>query len=91
MALEWDERKRQANLVKHGVDFVDVTALFDGETIETRFDHRKDYGETRLNCVGAIEGRVYVVTYVWRAAARRIISARKANARERRAYYARVA
>jgi len=89
MAFEWDETKREANLVKHGVDFIDMTALFDGETVET-VDDRKDYGETRLNCVGEIEGRVYVVTYAWRGAARRIISARRANARERKAYHARV-
>jgi uncharacterized DUF497 family protein len=56
MAFEWDERKRQANLVKHGVDFIDMTALFDGETVET-VDDRKDYGETRLNCGGEVEGR----------------------------------
>jgi uncharacterized DUF497 family protein len=89
MAFEWDERKRETNLVKHGVDFIDVTSLFDGETIET-VDDRKDYGEARLNCMGEIEGRLYVVTYVWRGAARRIISARRANARERKAYHARV-
>jgi uncharacterized DUF497 family protein len=89
MAFEWDERKREANLVKHGVDFVDVTALFDGETVEI-VDRRKDYGETRLNCVGETKGGVYVVTYVWRGVARRIISARRANARERKAYHARV-
>ena len=38
------------------VDFVDMTALFDGETVET-VDDRKDYGETRLNCGGEVEGR----------------------------------
>ena len=89
MAFEWDERKRQANLAKHGVDFRRVTALFDGDTVET-VDDRQDYGETRFNCLGEIEGRVYVVAYTWRGADRRIISARKANARERKAYYARV-
>ena len=89
MAFEWDERKRQANLVKHGVDFRRVTGLFDGPMIED-VDGRKDYGETRINCLGEIEGRVYAVTYTWRGANRRIISARKANAREQEIYYARV-
>ena len=89
MAFEWDERKREANLVKHGVDFRDVTPLFDGPTVET-VDDRMNYGETRINALGEIEGRVFFVTYAWRGADRRIISARKANDREQRTYHARV-
>ena len=92
MDFEWDEKKRQANLVKHGVDFRRVTELFDGSTVEKVDDGpgRRDYGETRINCLGEIEGRVYAVAYTWRGANRRIISARKANAREQKTYYARV-
>ena len=88
MAFEWDEEKRQANLVKHGVDFRQMPELFDGPTVEAVDD--RNYGETRANCLGEIEGRVFVVTITWRGADRRIISARKANAREQRTYYARV-
>ncbi len=89
MDFEWDEKKRQANLAKHGVDFRRVPQLFGGPTIED-VDDRQDYGETRFNCLGEIEGRVYAVAYTWRGANRRIISARKANAREQKTYYARV-
>ena len=87
MDFEWDEKKRKGNLVKHGVDFRRVTELFDGPTIDN-VDDRQDYSETRINCLGGIEGRVYSVTYTWRGANRRIISARKANAREQKTYYA---
>ena len=90
MTFEWDERKREANLVKHGVDFRRATALFESETVEI-VDDRRDYGETRINCLGAIAGQVYVVTYVWRGAVRRIISARRANARERKIYHESIA
>jgi uncharacterized protein len=86
MAFEWDERKREANLSKHGVDFRRVAELFDGDTVQI-VDDREDYGEVRINALGEVAGRVYVVTYVWRGVARR---ARKANARERTTYYARV-
>ena len=89
MAFEWDEKKREANLVKHEVDFRRVPELFDRGTVED-VDGRQDYGETRINCLGEIEGRVYAVAYTWRGANRRIISARKANAREQKVYYARV-
>lgn len=88
MAFEWDEDNRKAHLVKHGVDFRDVAAMFDGPTDET-VDGRLDYGETRINALGEIEGRVFFVTYTWRGASRRIISARKANDREQGKYHAR--
>ena len=63
--------------------------LFDGPTVEV-IDDGFNCGETRTNCLGEIEGRVFVVTNTWRGADRRIISARKANAREQRTYYPRV-
>jgi uncharacterized protein len=88
MGLEWNERKRESNLLIHKVDFIDVLSIFDGATLEI-VDDRLNYGETRIRCLGEIEGRVYVVVYTWRGVDRRIISARKANARERRTYYAR--
>ncbi len=87
MDFEWDEQKREANLAKHGVDFRRMPQLFGGPTIEI-IDGRKDYGETRINCLGEIEGRVYAVAYTWRGATRRIISARKANEREQKKCHA---
>ena len=88
MGFEWDERKRERNLLIHRVDFIDVLSIFDGATLEI-VDERFDYGETRIRCLGDIGGRVYVVVYTRRGVNRRIISVRKANARERRTYYAR--
>jgi uncharacterized DUF497 family protein len=88
MPFEWDEAKRESNLAKHRVDFVQVVRSFDGAVFET-VDARRDYRETRIRCIGEIEGRVYVVVYTWRGDNRRIISARKANARETRTYRAR--
>ena len=88
MAFEWNEDNRKDHLAKHRVDFRRITALFDGPTDET-VDERFNYGETRINALGEIEGRVYAVTYTWRGANRRIISARKANDREQGKYHAR--
>jgi uncharacterized DUF497 family protein len=83
-----DERKREGNLRSHKVDFIDVLSLFDGATLEI-VDDRFDYGEARIRSLGEVDGRVYVVVPTWRGGNRRIISARKANAGERRTYYAR--
>jgi uncharacterized protein len=86
--FEWDEGKRASNLAKHGVDFRRAVQIFDTPTFE-RPDRRRDYGELRIRCLGEIDGRIYNVVYTWRGLVRRIISARKANAREQRTYYAR--
>ena len=88
MAFEWDEDNRKDHLAKHGIDFRDVTPMFNGPTLET-VDDRRDYRETRINALGEIKGQVFNATYTWRGACRRIISARKANADERKKYYAR--
>jgi len=33
MRFEWDERKRLANLEKHGLDFIDAVAVFEAAHI----------------------------------------------------------
>jgi uncharacterized protein (DUF4415 family) len=83
MGFEWGERKRERNLLIHRVDFIDVLSIFGRATLEI-VDGRFDYGETRIRCLGEVEGRVYAVVYTWRGVNRRIISARKANAREKK-------
>ena len=39
--------------------------MFDGPIVET-IDDRFDYGETRINVLGEIEGRIFFVTITWR-------------------------
>jgi hypothetical protein len=87
MAFEGDEAKRQANILKHGIDFVDVIEVFAGRFIETE-DTRRDYGERRHRAVGLLGEVVIQVAYTWRGERRRIISARRAGQNDRRAYYA---
>ena len=33
MSYEWDEHKRQANVKKHGIDFMDVPELFESDVV----------------------------------------------------------
>ncbi len=87
LEVEWDEGKRQSNLQKHGVDFEDIKAVFESETTVEWIDNRRDYGEQRVNLLGDIAGKIFLITYTKRNAKYRLISARRANSRERRKYY----
>ncbi len=86
MKFEWDERKNQNNLVKHGFDFADAFRIFDSPML-VEFDDRQDYGEDRCIGIGLLSGRVVVVVYTEPDEGTvRIISLRKALTYERRRY-----
>jgi hypothetical protein len=86
MKFEWDERKNQSNLVKHGFDFADAFCVFNLPMV-VEFDEREDYGEDRCIGIGLLNGRVVVVVYTEPDEATvRIISLRKALSHERRRY-----
>lgn len=83
--FEWDEAKSERNLHERGFGFDYATQIFAGGVIEED-DRRRDYGEARTIATGEFGGDLFVVVYTWRANRRRIISARRANRRERDAY-----
>ncbi len=84
--FEWDEAKREANLVKHGVDFVDALEVFADPLRIERIDKRHEYREERCQVVGRVGEQVLFVVYTRRGVARRVISARRASKDERRTY-----
>ena len=80
--FEWDDDKSDACLLGRGFDFAyAVRVFFDPNRIVVQ-DLRWDYGEDRYRVLGMVEERVYVVVYTVRGPGIRIISARKANAKE---------
>lgn len=83
MEYEWDEVKRLADLRKHGIDFIDVPAVFDGDIVTVE-DDRCSYGEQRFVAFGLLQGRVIAVVHTKREDFTRIISARKATKYEQR-------
>jgi len=86
LECEWDERKARQNIAKHGVPFEYAARVFlDSHRMDAE-DARRDYGEERRLTLGKIEGRPYAVAYTVRGKIVRLISARKANVRERRKY-----
>jgi uncharacterized DUF497 family protein len=86
MQFEWDEKKRRANLAKHGIDFADLAPLFSGLTI-TVLDSRYDYGEFRFITLGILNGIAMTVAHTETGEVIRIISARKATRYEEESYY----
>ncbi|MGH6829343.1 MAG: BrnT family toxin [Rhizomicrobium sp.] len=85
MRWEFDPAKSAKNERERGLPFAAAARLFDGPRLEWE-DRRKDYGETRFNTLGEIEGRTFCTSFTRRGEAIRIISFRKANARETRRY-----
>ena len=87
MELEWNADKAAQNLQKHGVSFEDAKLVFyDLGRIEA-YDGREDYGEDRWATIGLVYSVVlYVVYTVRHKDTIRLISARKANANERKQY-----
>jgi uncharacterized DUF497 family protein len=81
--FQWDEKKRRANLAKHGIDFLEVAEMFQGP-MPVAADNREDYGEDRLNGIGLCKGWVLVVTFnePWPNIIR-VISLRKAPKNEK--------
>jgi uncharacterized protein len=74
--IEYDDAKSLRNLAERGISFDFAARIL-----------LNDYGERRIRVTGKIDGRLFVVVYTVRNGRHRIISARKANKRERHAYY----
>jgi uncharacterized DUF497 family protein len=83
--FKWDPKKEALNIEKRNLDFASASQIWDGPIV-AKVDERRDYGETRIIATGEFDGSVLVVVYTWRGETRRIISARKANSREKRLY-----
>ena len=85
----WDERKRLANLRKHGIDFRDAQKIFRGFTL-TAEDDRESYGERRFLTLGLLEDQVVSVAHTEQGEDIRIISIRKATKHEARFYFSQI-
>jgi uncharacterized DUF497 family protein len=84
MGFEWDEIKRQSNLIKHDIDFLDAQAVFDGRPLIIA--QTGQAGEIRFLVTAEIGGDFLTVIWTIRQGNIRIISARRARREERRNY-----
>lgn len=82
--IVWDERKRAANLAKHGLDFADAWRVFESLSKLTFESARK--GEVRKLDLAVVKNVLLAFVYVERSSAVRAISLRRASRMERRIY-----
>lgn len=85
MDLVYDTAKSARNLRERGLPF-ELMEQFDFDTALVARDIRRDYGEIRYVAIGYIAHRLHVAVFMEIPTGVRIISLRKANSREVRAY-----
>ena len=87
VSFEWDLDKAAANARKHGVSFEEAMSIFTDPLSLTVSDLVHSGDEERFLTVGMSDRqRLIVVSYTDRHDVIRIISARRAAAREKREY-----
>jgi uncharacterized protein len=77
--IEFDAEKDRANIAKHGISLArakDISVLVILE------DDRFDYGETRYRAFGMIDDQAHCLVFAERNNVMRIISLRRAHAKE---------
>jgi uncharacterized protein len=85
MRIEFDPTKDAANVAKHGVSLAAAADLEWDEALVLG-DLRGEYGEARFVALAPLGARLYVVIFTVRGEVLRIISLRRANAREVQRY-----
>jgi uncharacterized protein len=84
--FEWDDAKDRQNRRKHGIGFEAAALVFDDPNHRSEQDRFVD-GAERWQRIGWVN-ELLLVCHTWtREDAVRIVSARKANRKERNRYY----
>ncbi len=87
MKFEWNEKKAESNLKKHGVDFTEAATVFDDLFYVDFYDPKHSAKEHRFLIVGESKRqRLLIVSYTERDDKIRIISARELTPQERKSY-----
>jgi uncharacterized DUF497 family protein len=84
--FEWDDGKAATNVAKHQISFEAAMAIFFEPNVIVRDTARERDGEHREKAIGMLEGKLYTAVFHRRGTSIRIISARRANTSEARAY-----
>jgi len=85
MKFTWDKEKKARNIKKHGIDFSELSHVFERPML-IRIDDRRDYGETRWISLADLNGKIVVLVYTEENDTVRFISARRATKNEKKIY-----
>lgn len=88
MRFEWDDRKAAINFAKHHLTFQKAVTAFDDPFALITLDYKHSISEKREWLLGKSDSGILVVVFTIRQPGNvyRIISARKANKKEREHY-----
>lgn len=87
LGFEWDDNKGRSNAAKHGVRFEEAATVFADPLSLTIPDPAHSQAEERFVIIGSsYQGKLLVVVHTERGDNIRVISARRARKRERKAY-----
>jgi uncharacterized DUF497 family protein len=87
LIFEWDEKKADDNIRKHGVSFDEAKTVFNDSFSVTIYDPDHSSDEKRYIDLGlSSKGRLIVVSYSERGERIRIISGREATRKEQGEY-----
>ena len=87
LTFEWDPQKAESNIEKHGVSFEEASTVFRDALSLTIDDPLHSTVEKRMVQIGiSHKNRLLVVVHTERGDNIRIVSARKANKKERNNY-----
>ena len=78
--FEFDEIKSQANLLKHGINFIDAQALWDDPSLLEIPANTED--EPRYLIIGLIQGKHWSAVVTYRGSNVRLISVRRSRTEE---------
>jgi len=90
LRFEWDEKKQESNIKKHGVSFEEARTVFFDENAIQFFDPDNSEDEDRFLLLGmSVKPQALVICHCFRETETlvRIISARKADKSEEKAYW----
>lgn len=93
LQFEWDDKKNQNNIKKHGISFEEAASVFEDDESLIIADDEHSNDEERFILIGfSFKANLLVVCHCYREkdSIIRIISARKADSKERQKYISRL-
>jgi len=81
----WDENKNESNRIRHELSFEAIRDFDWNDPVVVDRSRHAD-GEKRYAAIGMLRGKLHIVIFTYRGDDIRIISLRRSNSKEERAY-----